>query len=51
MNDGGRLAMSFDGRMLFFASDRETPGSTDIYVSTRDRAPDSGREKNQDAQR
>lgn len=35
--DGGRLSMSFDGRKLYFTSDRETPGSTDIYVATRER--------------
>lgn len=36
--DGGRLSMSFDGRQLFFASDRGTPGWNDIYVTTRDKA-------------
>ena len=35
--DGGRMSMSFDGRALYFTSDRETPGSSDIYVATRER--------------
>jgi hypothetical protein len=35
--DGGRMSMSFDGRALYFTSDRATPGSPDIYVTTRER--------------
>jgi Tol biopolymer transport system component len=35
--DGGRMSMSFDGRALYFTSDRATPGSSDIYVTTRER--------------
>lgn len=34
--DGGRLSMSFDGRSLYFTSDRDGV-STDIYVTTRER--------------
>ena len=37
--DGGRMSMSFDGRALYFTSDRANPGSgnSDIYVTTRER--------------
>ncbi|HEY3440385.1 MAG TPA: hypothetical protein VGK29_06525 [Paludibaculum sp.] len=35
--DGGRLSMSFDGRALYFTSDRSGPPNTDIYVTTRER--------------
>ena len=37
--DGGRMSMSFDGRALYFASDRANPGTpnTDIYVTTREK--------------
>lgn len=31
------MSMSFDGRALYFTSDRATPGSSDIYVTTRER--------------
>jgi hypothetical protein len=35
--------MSFDGRTLYFASDREVPGDTDIYVTTRERLHGNGK--------
>ena len=38
-SDGGRMSMSFDGRTLYFTSNRDaTPtANTDIYVTTRER--------------
>jgi Tol biopolymer transport system component len=36
-HDGGRMSMSFDGRWLYFTSDRAAPGNSDTYVTTRER--------------